>query len=190
MIDLNFSDYPDTIALLYSGGADSTLLYYLMAKQLKNKRLDLFILDRYNRPLEKAQHVFDLVNRSLNYYNSTLSLLAIPTVEQHKEVKTATEILESDYDCIAWGINKYPDDDTIRPKVLFNFVETGKLKLPFANILKHEIIGTFYELGIEHILHHTHSCGLADEQPCGQCFNCRERIWAYNVLKMTPELGL
>jgi hypothetical protein len=131
-----------------------------------------------------------MINSELNYFESTLTQLPIPTVEQFREVRVATDILEQQYDCVVWGINQYPDDESIRPKVLFNFQEHGKLKLPFARVPKYEIIQTFYDLGISHILHNTHSCGLPDDKPCGHCFNCRERLWAYNMLGMTPELGI
>ena len=43
------------IAILFSGGVESTLLYYLTLKQSSPEtNIKLFIVDRYNNPIERA----------------------------------------------------------------------------------------------------------------------------------------
>ena len=48
----------------------------------------------------------------------------------------------------------------------------------------------YYDHGIEEILPITRSCGSPNLKPCKICFNCRERIWAYNKSGKPLELGI
>jgi 7-cyano-7-deazaguanine synthase in queuosine biosynthesis len=190
MIDLE--NYPDDIALLFSGGVESTLLLYLIStgivRYYPNKYLTLYILDRHNKPIDKARTVVNMV------FNKTklsvpLKLLSIPTVLQHQEVSVASKIIGLQHSIVVCGFNKYPNDDSIRPKHLANINEGKKLKFPFAHIEKNIIVQEFFNLGISDILPFTHSCGSDLDIPCGKCFNCRERIWAYNTIKKPVNLG-
>ena len=57
MLELNNKK---NIAILFSGGVESTLLYYLTLNQsLPETNIKLFIVDRYNYPIKRA---FDLYN--------------------------------------------------------------------------------------------------------------------------------
>jgi 7-cyano-7-deazaguanine synthase in queuosine biosynthesis len=189
---INLENYPDDIALLFSGGVESTLLLYLIStgivKHYPNKYLTLYILDRHNKPIDKAHAVVNMV------FNKTklsvpLKFLSIPKVLQHREISLASKIIGLRHSIVVCGFNKYPTDDSIRPKYLVSIDEDRKLNFPFAHIEKSIIIQEFFNLGISDILSFTHSCGSNLDSPCGKCFNCRERIWAYNTIKKPVNLG-
>lgn len=190
MIDL--TDYPNDIALLFSGGIDSTLLFYLIStkisKQHLDKKLTLYILDRYNKPIDKAKVVFDRVIDK-THLPVELKLLNIPQVVQHHEIMIASKLIGKHHPVVVCGVNRYPSDDSIRPNHLANIKESGKLKFPLAHIEKDIIIQEFFNLGIEDLLPFTHSCGSNYSQPCSKCFNCRERIWAYDAIGKPVNLG-
>lgn len=198
MIDV--SNYPKKIAVLYSGGADSTLLYYLVIKSIidhcSDKTLDLLIVDRHNNPIDKAKILYQKVKTHINDNISNLKIIAVSNdTPGHLQVLKTVEQVQDDYDVILWGVNQYPDDASIRPKkdytVTFSkYINHTKLQLPFADLKKVDIIKMFLELGLEDILNNTHSCGNPGNMPCGECFNCRERIWAYNQLGLEPNLGI
>ena len=177
--------YPKKIALLFSGGVESTLLLYLLNQEIQNTdhELSVFVLDRPNKPLIKSREMFAKIGKG------SLNVLHIPEVKYWQQIPFATEILKQQYDVVLRGMNKYPSDQSIRPDRLFNFQESDKLKLPFKDLEKHQTIRAFYKLGIEELLPFTHSCGLHLDVPCGQCFNCRERRWGYNLLGLKVNLG-
>lgn len=200
MIDVNlYVDYP-RIAVLYSGGADSTLLYYLVALHLlehgQHKTLDLLIVDRHNKPIDRAVNLYNTVKELIGDNISTLKIINIPeSTPGNLQVLQVVNQEQNNYDCILWGVNQYPDDQSIRPKTEFTvnfskYADHPKLKLPFANYKKTDIIDTFIKLGLEDILNNTHSCGNPGAVPCGECFNCRERTWAYKQLGLVPNLGV
>jgi 7-cyano-7-deazaguanine synthase in queuosine biosynthesis len=174
------------VSLLFSGGVESTLLLYLLMKD--NIKFDTYIIDRFNNPLNKATRVFNYIKKLTNS-TGELTTLTFPKLPQHLELINVTMYLSRNHDIILWGINKYPLDQSIRPNHIFNFQETDKLKLPFKDLEKSQTVEAFYKLGIEHLLPITHSCGSALNTPCGECFNCRERTWAYNKLGLTTNLG-
>lgn len=197
-VDL-YVNYP-RLAVLYSGGADSTLLYYLVAANLlkhgQYKTLDLLIVDRYNKPIEKAIKLYNRVKEQLGDTISTLKIINVPeSTPNNLQVLQVVNQEQDNYDCILWGVNQYPDDVSIRPRSEFTvnfskYADHPKLKLPFTNYKKTDIIDTFIKLGLEHILNNTHSCGNPGLVPCGECFNCRERAWAYKELGRLPNLGI
>ena len=199
MIDKNFifdiTEYPKDIAILFSGGADSALLFYLCSSQILNLNLDakltLYVIDRHNGPIPYANLIYEQICDIIGSYQFPLATLDIPTTPNSNQISVASKQIKNStqHDVLLWGINQYPDDITIRPKVISSFTETNFIRMPFKHYTKDIIIEQFYQLGIEDILHNTHSCGLRTEGYCYQCFNCKERIWAYNKLGRAVNLG-
>lgn len=200
-IDIDLSKYPSKLAVLYSGGADSTLLYYLAVTSIIRNRLgkslDLIIIDRYNNPVDRATVLYNDLKLQLGDSITTLKFIPLSdAVPGNLQILQAVDKIKEDYDAILWGINQYPDDTAIRPKnssyqINFStFKAPDKLHLPFAKFKKTDIIDTYVQLGITDVLNKTHSCGEPVDQPCGKCFNCRERIWAFTQLGLEPNLGI
>lgn len=192
--EFDISNYDD-IAVLFSGGADSTLLLYLLLLDNKkfNKKITSYVINRYNNPIEKATEVYKNLLSRFNLFEE-LKILEIPKVSPALEVITGGIILSKNHNIIMSGINKYPSEKNIRPKFEAKFLRDNirdrhNFKYPFKNLEKYHIIDAFFKLGISGLLPYTHSCGSADKDPCGECFNCKERIWAYNVLNVEYELG-
>jgi hypothetical protein len=149
---------------------------------------DSYIIDRFNKPIDKAMRVFKYVNR-ITGAKCQLQKLDIPVVPQHMEVIIASKMLSKDYDVVLWGINKYPSDTRIKPSHPYDFRVLNNIEYPFKDLDKSQILQMYYTLGISEILNFTHTCGLNFGRPCGQCFNCREREWAYREISEPINLG-
>jgi 7-cyano-7-deazaguanine synthase in queuosine biosynthesis len=175
------------VSLLFSGGVESTLLLYLLMKD--NIKFDAHIIDRFNNPLNKATRVFNYIKKITNS-TGELTTLNFPKLPQHLEIINVTSYLSKNYDIILWGINKYPSDTDIRPAYTYDFRSLNKVVYPFEDLDKSQILKMYYDLGIDDILPFTHSCGSNNLTPCSVCFNCRERIWAYNILGKLLNLGI
>jgi 7-cyano-7-deazaguanine synthase in queuosine biosynthesis len=190
---INLETYPDDIALLFSGGIDSTLLFYLVSTAIKDryphKRLTLYIIHRYNNPINKAKRVYNLIIKKTKF-PVELNVLTIPSVSQHHEITLASKIITNIHSTVICGFNKYPGDNDIRPKYIFNINESDKCRFPLAHLEKDKILQEFFNLGIDDILSFTHSCGSNNLSPCGVCFNCQERKWAYTLLGKSVNLGI
>ena len=187
MINLNSTG---RVALLFSGGVESTLLLYLLLEKNSFDSLTVFLIDRFNNPIARALNVYNSVKERLANTTSQLKILKIPVLEQSEEIRYVVKSIESEFDNIIIGLNKYPPDLSIRPVVQERFLEKDKINFPLKYFDKKEIIQKFFEIGIEELLPITHSCGMNGNVPCGECFNCKERRWAYKELGMDPNLGI
>lgn len=189
---LNLNSYGDNISLLFSGGADSALLFYLLGydiiKNNNTKNLVLFVIDRPNNPILHAKHIHKLIEKRLNFKFKLIEL-PIPKVPYYKQVPVASKIIETkkEFNVLLWGINRYAEG--ITPNHIFNFQETNFLKFPFKNYTKDILIQEYFNLGIEDILFETHSCGSDLTEPCKVCFNCRERKWAFDKINKLVDYG-
>ena len=103
-------------ALLYSGGVESTLLYYtLLQKATETQCLDLFIVDRYNNPVGRAMTLYNMLRQEFEDESSTCQHLTTPDKLNNTErMMYAVKELSKFYEAIHWGINAYPPN--IRPK--------------------------------------------------------------------------
>lgn len=182
-------------ALLYSGGVESTLLYFLLLKE-NNTALNLFIVDRYNNPIPKAISLYNKLKESWGDTNSTCSVIDTDiNLSNTQRIKYAIKEISKTHNTIVWGMNAYPDN--IRPKLKESTMthpgkvlsNNPKLKMPFIDYTKDIIIKMYYDNNIHHVLEDTHSCGEPVGTPCGSCFNCREREWAYNKLNLPLHRG-
>jgi len=180
-------------ALFFSGGVESTLIYYLFATQTVVP-LTLYIIDRYNNPIEKANKVFNEINKKLPNAKSILINKDIPKLSTYEQIGYLYNLIKSEHDIIVYGGNKYPEDETIRPKLKESYINFDEIKkdttiyAPLIDYDKSEIIKFYYEIGIFDLLPITHSCGSNTNIPCRECFNCKEREWAYKKLNLNLDL--
>lgn len=188
--------YKPNLAILFSGGADSALLFYLSALEIINGDLDkqvtLYVVDRYNKPLSYAFDTYERICKKLDFKKVQLQQITIPTLPNHTQMSRVIDTIYQTklHDELLIGMNKYPDDITIRPTFISEFKETPFVKIPFKYHTKDALIAAFFKLGIEDILYNTRSCGTPTPAPCKTCFNCRERLWAFNRLGIEPNFGL
>lgn len=183
-------------SLLFSGGIESTLLYYELLKNAsKNTNINLFILDRDNKPIEKALSIYSMLRTSLNDNISTCTVLDVPDGFNNTErMMWAVDELSKSSDEIYWGINAYFDH--IKPvyAIFQNADEKIKrypqLRFPYLKCTKDKIIEKYIKYDITWILEHTHSCGTPTDTPCGECFNCREREYAYKLQGLPLHRGI
>jgi len=184
-------------ALLYSGGVESTLLYYTLLKKAKenNYILSLFIVDRYNNPVGRAMTLYNMLRTKFDDELSTCQHLNVPSELNNTErmMYTVRE-LSNVYDRIYWGVNAYPPH--IRPKqdqfknLQRKLERYPQLRLPYIEHTKDWVIQEYLKYNIDWILPYTHSCGEPVDEPCGECFNCKERAWAYQKLDLDLEKGI
>ena len=180
-------------ALFFSGGTESTLLYYLYASQTDNP-ITLYLIDRNNSPINRARTVYNEVNKLVNKSHPLIEQ-DIPSIKTYEQIPYLYNLIKDNHDIIFFGANKYPEDESIRPLHKLSVIDPKKvledpyIYAPFIDLDKSDIIKIYFDLGIDSLLPITHSCGENVKAPCGSCFNCKEREWAYNKLNIELERG-
>ena len=179
-------------ALLYSGGVESTLLLYKLSQEID---IHLYLVNRFNNPINKALHLFNIIKQDVNV-NPQLTILDMSHLEGHMQLREARKQILQENDILYIGACQYPNDDNVisllMPEYRFDFdkIRNDKeLSAPFIDMNKAETIKEYYNFGIEKYLPLTHSCGSDTSMPCKECFNCTERKWAYDLLGLEVDYG-
>lgn len=191
-----------TIAISMSGGADSTMLCYLLANTIRKRNLNIQI-QPYNGydisvPSDSAglpsiinylqekfpdvlihwpiSCVFDTKN------TDTKNNYIRPLIEKLCDKKVVDEVIQA----VCLGPPKEVQRSFIgnnyfrRPGyALWDEIVKAKNHAPFVNIDKRFIAQAYVDYNIEDLLNLTNSC-TRPQGNCKECWWCQERAWAIN----------
>lgn len=184
------------IAVLVSGGSDSAVLLYMLALEAKQWGVDLvtFTVPRTDGAINYSPGIIECVSR-LSGVNLPPPISIGDPLNNHHSQQTRSghrEILARypDIDLIYYGSQRVaPELENIadveypwRPARLFY---TGKTICPFHDLTKEHTLDLYYKLDIVELLEYSHTCCVWSEGRCGVCYNCRERVWAFNKIGQT-----
>lgn len=204
--DIKFDLPTSPAGVLASGGADSSLLLYLLMKYSKQP-LHIFTLSTKQKNFTNSFLINDIVNYCIQKTNRNNVQLHINYADKHT-VKTLyncpfnflkNQIIDSLY----IGDTCWPPDD-----INAGFAANGydifqnkndrsphtqrptkwkKFNLPFTNYDKKKIAEIYHHEGVMDLLPLTRSCESLDNignQHCGKCWWCQERIWAFDLTQV------
>jgi tRNA(Ile)-lysidine synthase TilS/MesJ len=182
------------IGVMFSGGADSSILLYLLHKynieHNKNCRIVPYSVSRRTGTII---HTSNVLNYLKNYFKLELPdviYVGDPDVHHSKFVWTGIKEVYRKYkaDIIFTGTTKNPDiqlDTTFLYPAREDTVHFSMFCHPFFEIDKTSIISLYFENNIEEMLKLTHSCSIEVTGRCNKCFFCKEREWAFSKLGLT-----
>jgi 7-cyano-7-deazaguanine synthase in queuosine biosynthesis len=188
------------IGISMSGGADSSILFYILMKYAPGP-INVFSCGNgrtNNQEVEGAVRVINYVMKKIERYDVTFHA----HWEKHKLVhNTFNEdmIRKVNVSIMYAGFTTPPPDGAIEgfdveacyggkyePGVTYpNYVRDGKIYMPFANIDKRGIAGLYKELDVKDLYSVTRSCESLTllGGHCGKCWWCKERVWAFGKLQ-------
>jgi|APGre2960657404_1045060.scaffolds.fasta_scaffold18863_3 hypothetical protein len=173
------------INVLFSGGADSTLLSYLLLKQHPETSLTLHFMK--HRLDFQSPFMYDCHTWLENHFNKKIHL----NIWGKTFIRPAVESILLDFPGYVYtGCNKVPENE-FTPSVYIPYdtppvrgsVFNDFHKRPFIDLLKPEIYKIYHKENILDLFSLTFSCGAPKKQEnrvtaCGGCFFCMERDWA------------
>lgn len=194
------------VGISFSGGADSSLLVYLVLEQLKDYPVHLFTISTVERNLSQHKITADVLSKICQLTNNYNVIQHISTCNtdieganliQDLPIKMLyeQEIIKS----MLYGDNCNPPADcginNIEQFEMFNkrfrsplHTRTSRLSLeqycPLTNLNKQDICKIYQQQGIlDSVFPLTKSCGTDyGTEPCGTCWFCVERAWGMQVL--------
>lgn len=175
----------EKIHVLFSGGMDSSILLYKLAKMPTSIPIITHSF-RGNTNTSNIQVVLNFIHTRLN--------LSIPH-RKHPGQFTIRDIthriLTTEPGYLFSGCNKvivdkftptvYIHGDT--PPVRGPALNEFHIR-PFINLDKIEILRMYIEEDVLDLLPLTHSCGTKQHDRCGGCYFCLERKWATDTLNI------
>ena len=181
------------LGVMFSGGADSSILLYLIHKQNieENKNCKIVPYSVSRRPGTIA-HTTNVLNYLKSYFNIELpDVIYVGDADVHhsKFVGSGMKdaLLKYKADILLTGTTKNPDiqlETTFTYPARENTIRTDIRQHPFFNYDKAFVISLYYQYKIEEMLKLTHSCCMKVAGRCNECFFCKERAWAFSKLNL------
>ena len=181
------------IGVLFSGGADSTLMLYQLSKTHPKTEFYLYVGSR----LDDEQYHLPNVENVLNELKlNNIIVYAIYTFKNRADGKSKRDDLRKKFvqryklDCMVNGFTKNPDvylgegADIQRDQKMEKVVTTKNgitMYRPFADLNKKDIASLYKEYGLlKNLFPLTISCeAIKPPRPCKECWWCKERYWAF-----------
>lgn len=169
------------INILFSGGADSSLLTYLLLKQYP----EIPVVLHYMRNPKFPQQTIH-ADKVHAWLCSKFDKPVFKNIWGKAYIRVAAESILREFPGYLFsGCNKVPEnaftpriiipDDT--PPVRGPAYSAHHLR-PFIDLLKTEIYQIYVREHILDLWNLTYSCGYNGLEPCNGCFFCMERNWA------------
>ena len=186
-----------------SGGADSSLLAYLLVKHIKEKDLDInlfpIIIIEEDAPFQKlfAYKVIKFIEQELNFkFNSPVVFNHYAETDKIQLMRQIeSDLLNTYLDFIISGTTQHPQEEFNEPggpdenrKGVFTEVwQRKKIYTPFINQNKKHLADIYKSHNLlETLFPITRSCVEVTnnfDKHCGNCWWCKERIWAFGRLQ-------
>lgn len=188
--------------ILLSGGLDSAVLLYCLALVGMESGVviqPVMVEDGNTDAPEKGKEIVDYVNGKLG---TTIPYhIPVGDITVHHTEKTKTGVysllVQHGMDIVIWqAITKNPpvvlgprDFSTDFRPVRKSTSGNNILRSPFYEYEKTYIVGLMRDLGILSLAAKTLSCTNTSKgnPPCGGCFQCLERNWAFRSINLSTK---
>lgn len=176
------------IGVMFSGGIDSTLILSLLC--LAQKRDD-FEITAFTVENSQNYQIHCRAILSLPFFKSVLYTDNISNGARFDGVikQGIKSVLDKDnIDLVFTGVNSNPPVPMSGAPIRFSAEQINsipKLRCPFVEVTKDWIIETYYqvpEIAALNLLPLTHSCTAQSLGECGNCFQCKEKTWAFSKI--------
>lgn len=168
-----------------SGGLDSALLLYLIAREAAStgQRVDALTIPGPDNSIQHSSDIVAEVNRLLAQ-DLHHSILPDPRAGSGKLVTNgvAFALIRREYDQIFLATTQIPEHlrDSFGVPVRSTRFHP-KLTQPWvSDTTKDQIAKYVIHHGLTTLIQQSHSCTVQSQGHCGWCWNCQERTWALN----------
>lgn len=171
------------IGIFLSGGLDSSVLTYLLfmyKKELNlNNNIEIFTVPRYDDSVIHADRIVDYIENKFGISNIIKHHVGYPFL--HHNIQVLSGILDvvdrPELDIIFWASTKNPDCLPDGPNR--HTSPHPKVYTPFLKFTKDEIVKIAIDLNLIDIMKLSHTCTESKLLRCNNCWQDKERAWAF-----------
>ena len=178
------------VAIAAGGGFDSTLLLWLYANFPVPDGCELVVATTMHGPGADifAKNIVAKISELTGKTFEHFILPVAPTTKSAQQVSFPTSIAmrRGMFECVIGA-------DTTNPTVELPGLAPVRVpveeqdkwqnyKLPFLHLDKSHTVQLAHDLGLDWLPKMTHTCTESPDIRCGQCWQCNERAWAFNLL--------
>lgn len=174
------------IAVMISGGFDSGLLLYTCLKVSKQENLDnsftAITVPRFDDSMVHANRIINWINKE---FSTDISIEESGNPYLHHSQQTWSGVVGKmgKFNLILMGCTTNPShllNGPFRPKV-----NTRNVYQPFFDLTKKDTVKLAIELNLTDLMLLSHTCTESKLLRCGQCWQCKERAWGFEVNNYT-----
>jgi hypothetical protein len=186
------------IGVMVSGGADSAILLYILALERKLSSSDHELIPitvpRTDGAWDYAGPIVDFVNKLLDINLPQPIMVGDPTLHHSDQTNSGERDARRKHNIqhIFYGSQKHPPvpmpgEYPGRPDRIEYTNNAGIVTTtcPFALLDKRHTLDLYGIFDVWPLIELTHSCTAQTEGRCGECYNCKEREWAFGELGVT-----
>jgi 7-cyano-7-deazaguanine synthase in queuosine biosynthesis len=165
-----------SIGMFLSGGMDSALLLYLLAQQ--SNKIKIFTIPKYDGAEHYVGPIVTWINNKLGCNLPEPILIGNPKVNHKMQVNTGLIKVYNSCDVFYFAGNSYPED--ILPNGPSRTERKNpKEQQPFFHLYKTDIVKMYVQYDLMELLSLTHTCTEQSIGRCNECWQCKERAWAF-----------
>lgn len=173
--------------IMLSGGLDSAVLLYLILKENKDIKIQLFTIPKHDGALLYINNIITYINTMCQVELPETIVVGNQNLSHAEQGPSAVKEIKQKYDIdyLFFGSNRNPpitlegtNPVRIRPS-------DASIICPFFDLYKTDIVNLAVEHGLQDLFKITHSCTEQQTTRCNTCWQCRERAWAFNTLHIT-----
>ncbi len=176
------------ILFALSGGADSAILLYILAKMNKEAGTEHqvipFTIPRPDGGANYSPGIAEWINKALDVNIPMPMVVGDGNLPHQIVVKRAVmDLLDTNqYDVLYIAENRVPDhaEGLLPTRAPTNNYK--RVKMPFWAITKDYVMDLYFIENIPDLLLISHSCTEQTIGRCGICFQCTERRWAFESI--------
>jgi 7-cyano-7-deazaguanine synthase in queuosine biosynthesis len=180
----------EKIHVLFSGGMDSSILLYLLAKQMVEEEKSVSLITHSFGNSYRSKHVPTVINFIENKFSYPIKIRKHQLSYNIRDIVNL--ILTTEGGCVFSGCNKVIENQ-FKPKRYIpgdtppwrGPPHSDHHLRPFIELDKIEILNIYVTENILELLPLTHSCGTTSREKCGECYFCLERKWATDALNIS-----
>jgi len=170
------------LGIMLSGGMDSALLLFVVAKTFNN-RIKPYTVPKTDGAAHYVNPIISWINTRLDRNIPQTTFIGNPYLHHSAIINHAIPDIESQCDFLYFGGNSYPED--ILPNGPRRTRRTNPKHIqPFFDCYKTDILQAYVDLNLMDLLPLTHTCTEFEIGRCNNCWQCRERKWAFIQLDM------
>jgi hypothetical protein len=175
--------------IMLSGGLDSTVLLYLMLERCPTASIQPFYIAKHDGSFAYIDGIIEYINMLFNIRMPTPIKVGSPDISHSQINQVGIRHVLFKYPKIEKlyiGINQNPPQPWGDPKWQFPNRPTSnnspRLEMPFLQLYKTHIVDLVDQFKIQALADLTHTCTEQVTGRCLKCFQCNERMWAYETL--------
>ncbi len=185
-------DSYNKVGLFVSGGLDSSLMLYLITKEIKEKKSNVefitYTVDQHSK--NTKTHADDIIKviEKLNdikitnvkvggqdYAHSDFEIMygVLDALNRERFTEKMIDMIYLAATCVPDDLKNADGVPKRHPQSFF------KVSQPWGELSKDKIVEYILNNNLLDLIPITHSCTVLGQGHCGKCWNCVERIWAF-----------